>query len=92
MVNEDDLEGEVEQADVIRERIGMCIMDIDDALDSDAQKGDPTRATPTADPTGCGGMGISSATVSTTPTVSVAATPTVSVTAMPTVSVTAAPR
>ena len=41
MVNEDDLEGEVEQADVIRERIGMCIMDIDDALDREAQKSDP---------------------------------------------------
>ena len=102
LVNEDDLEGEVEQADVIRERIGVCIMDIDDALDRDAQKSDPMRTTPMADPTGATGVvgtGISSATVSAMPTVSVAAapivsvaaTPTVSVTATPTVSVTAAP-
>ena len=46
MVNEDDSEGEVKQVDVIRERIGMCTMDIDDALDSDDQKGDPIRSTP----------------------------------------------
>ena len=30
MVTEDELDHEVEQADIIKERIGLCIMDIDD--------------------------------------------------------------
>ena len=30
MVTEDELDYEVEQADIIKERIGLCIMDIDD--------------------------------------------------------------
>ena len=33
MVNEDDLDGEVEQADVVREKTGTCIMDIEQALE-----------------------------------------------------------
>ena len=33
MVDEDDLEDKVEQADVIREKTGTCIMDIDQALE-----------------------------------------------------------
>ena len=32
MVTEDELDHEVEQADIIKERIGLCIMDIDEAL------------------------------------------------------------
>ena len=84
MVNEDDLEGEVEQVDIIRERIGMCIMDIDDALDSDAQD-DSMRTPPMPWQTQL------ELRVSTTPTVSVAATPIVSVVATPTMSVTVTP-
>ena len=33
MVTEDELDHEVEQADIIKERIGLCIMDIDEALE-----------------------------------------------------------
>ena len=33
MVAEDELDAEVEQADVIKEKIGLCIMDIDQALE-----------------------------------------------------------
>ena len=33
MVAEEELDHEVEQADIIKERIGLCIMDIDQALE-----------------------------------------------------------
>ena len=33
LVSVEDLDSEVEQADVIREKIGLCIMDIDKAID-----------------------------------------------------------
>ena len=39
MVNEDDMDGEVEQADVVREKTGTCIMDIDQALESAGIRG-----------------------------------------------------
>ena len=62
MVAEDELDAEVEQADVIKEKIGLCIMDIDQALErasshkvtdtaSDDRSGDSSHTTPsTKDP------------------------------------------
>ena len=62
MVAEDELDTEVEQADVIKEKIGLCIMDIDQALErasshkvtdtaSDDRSGDSSHTTPsTEDP------------------------------------------
>ena len=55
MVAEEELDHEVEQADIIKERIGLCIMDIDQALerasshvvtDPNATGGDSSHATP----------------------------------------------
>ena len=55
MVAEDELDVEVEQADVIKEKIGLCIMDIDQALErpktADTSRADGRTTPPTEDST-----------------------------------------
>ncbi len=48
MVDEEELDNEVEQADIIRERIGLCVMSIDKALEY-AISLDPTHELPPVD-------------------------------------------
>jgi hypothetical protein len=59
MVAEDELDAEVEQADIIKEKIGLCNMDIDQALEHASSRkvtdtathtdGDPPRTTPSTE-------------------------------------------
>ena len=58
MVAEDELDNEVEQADIIKEKIGLCIMDIDQALerasshkvtDATSAGGDSSHTTPSTE-------------------------------------------